>query len=132
MADPLIDTAILVSFLRNFAPAVDYLSGFDSHARPATHGVVVAELIEGCRSRTDLRAVDRLLRQFDVVTPDAADVLASHDLLRRHFLPNGVGWADCLIAATCLRLHRPLVTPNLKHFRSIRGLNLLHPYRTTR
>jgi hypothetical protein len=41
---------------------------------------------------------------------------------------HGVGWPDCLIAATCIRLGLPLVTLNDKHFRAIRGLRVVRPY----
>ena len=56
------------------------------------------------------------------------DLVAALSLLRQHRLSASVGWADCLIAATCIRLDLPLITCNVKHFKSLRGLRIIRPY----
>ena len=56
------------------------------------------------------------------------DFVAGLGLVQRHTLGLSIGWPDCLIAATCLRLDLPLVTLNDKHFKPIRGLSVLRPY----
>ncbi len=47
---------------------------------------------------------------------------------KRYSLSHGVGWPDCLIAATALRLGLPVVTLNDKRFKVFKGLRVVRPY----
>jgi predicted nucleic acid-binding protein len=50
------------------------------------------------------------------------------DLLAGFRLSHGVGWPDCLIAATAIRLGRPVATTNVKHFTPFPNLQVIRPY----
>ena len=82
----------------------------------------------GARDRRQVGRIEKRLNQM----PQAAVVPADFDhcraFVKRYTLPFGVGWPDCLIAATALRLRLPVVTLNDKHFRVIRGLRVMRPY----
>src|SRR5215211_5877041 len=106
MSDPIVDSAVLIDYLRGHAAAVAYLSTLRAAARPVTHVVVLAELVEGARDLKEQTALRAFLSGFDVVAPTEADALLSIDLLAGFRLSHGVGWPDCLIAATALRLGR--------------------------
>ncbi len=41
-----------------------------------------------------------------------------------------MGWVDCLIAATSIRLNLPIYTSNLKHFRLLKGVTAITPYQS--
>ena len=85
-------------------------------------------MLHGAESKGDLRAVDRLLASFDILRPTPEDFSECLSLLRAHRLKTGIGFADCLLAATCLRLDLPLATRNVKHFRAITKLRAVKPY----
>lgn len=92
------------------------------------HPVTRAEILYGARDRTHLRIVRIMLSAFDVLNFKNTDFTAATDLLERHVLAHRIGWPDCLIAATCLRLRMPLVTLNDKDFRVFAGLKVIRPY----
>ena len=62
-------------------------------------------------------------------SPEAIRALidAGMDVARLN-LSHGIGWPDCLIGATALRLRVAVVTLNDKHFKAIRGLRVVRPY----
>ena len=68
------------------------------------------------------------LSQNEQITPAAADYLAAATI-KATARKNGavLELADCLIAATAVRLERPLVTGNTEDFQAIQetGVNLI-------
>jgi predicted nucleic acid-binding protein len=127
MSDPIIDSAVLIDYLRGHAAAVAYITTAVT-APLATHVVVVAELLEGARDLKELAALRTFLSSFDVLAPTEVDARLSVDLLAGFRLSHGVGWPDCLIAATALRLGRAVMTTNVKHFSPIPNLQVVRPY----
>jgi len=93
-----------------------------------THPVCAAELLEGARDRADFRDLQRFLIAFRRVAVKAGDFQRCLELMDQHRLSHGIGWADCLIAATCIRLRLPLATLNDRHFSPVGGLRVLRPY----
>lgn len=85
------------------------------------------ELISGCRSRGELRAVEQFLSRFQLVKLNEQISDIATELLRRHRLSHGLLIADALIAATAISLDRPFVSKNQRDYRFIAGLHLL-PY----
>ncbi len=92
------------------------------------HPVCCAELLEGTQNRGELGRTLEFLAGFRRMMVKPADFDVCLSLLAQLRLSHGVGWADCLIAATCIRVGLPLVTLNDKHFRAIRGLKVIRPY----
>jgi len=128
MNDALIDSAVIVDFLRGHSGAVAFLNSVRAAGRPVTHIVTVAEVLEGARNAREQAALRNFFTGFDVVPASEADSLFSIDLLAGFRLSNGVGWPDCLIAATALRLGRPVATTNTKHFAPLPNLQVVRPY----
>jgi predicted nucleic acid-binding protein len=128
MSDRLLDSTVVIDFLRGRQEAVNYLNSLLPVGAPLTHVVVVAEVIRGARDRREQAAIEASIAPFQIVAPDEADARASLDLLRRYRLSHGIGWADCLIAATAIRRDLIVVTTNVKHFTPIPGLRVLRPY----
>lgn len=127
MAD-IIDASVLIDCLRGVPEAQEHLRAASSQGPLTTHFVAAAEVITGARNRSELKGATGLLRRFEMVPTNESDSVHSLRLLRRHRLAGGVGWPDCLIAATCLRLGHTIVTLNDKHFRVFRGLRVIRPY----
>jgi len=128
MSDPIVDSAVLIDYLRGHPAAVSYLNGLRAVGTITTHTVAVAELLEGARDAKDLTALRTFLGSFNVIAPTESDALLSIDLLAGFRLSRGVGWPDCLIAATAIRLGRPVATTNIKHFSPFPNLQVIRPY----
>jgi predicted nucleic acid-binding protein len=128
MSDPIIDSAVLIDYLRGHAAAIAYLNTARATAPAFTHVVVVAELLEGARDQKELAGLRTFFSAFNILAPTETDALLSVDLLAGFRLSHGIGWPDCLIAATALRLGRAVVTTNVKHFSPIPNLQVVRPY----
>jgi hypothetical protein len=74
----LVETTILVDFLRRSVAAADYLDAARAQANLICSAVTKAELIAGSMSRGELRAIDQLLDRFEtepIVADDSARAL---------------------------------------------------------
>jgi predicted nucleic acid-binding protein len=65
---------------------------------------------------------------FSVVWPEAPEFARAYDLLVAHRLKSGLSIPDCLIAAMALTRRIRLYTFNVKHFKSVPGLDAQEPY----
>ncbi len=121
----LIDTDVLVDYLREFPPAVEYLESLEEDL--CTSSIVVAELYGGVREGKERQSLDSLLSVFEI-KPIDADLAERGGILRRDFAPkHGTGLADALIAATAQQCGAELVTLNAKHFPMLQ--NVVVPYK---
>ncbi len=128
MSNIIVDSSILIDFLRGRSEAVAFISAPPAGQKITLHVVVAAELLQGVRDAREQRSIDGFLLKYPLLTLSESDSLTALDLLRRFRLSHGIGWQDCLIAATCIRLNAPLATRNVKHFSPIPDLQLLRPY----
>ncbi len=128
MNDTIIDSSILIDFPRGKPEAEQFLTAMNAKHRLATHGAVVAEVLTGVLNKHEQAAVDKLVAIFHVHFPTARDIESSLDLLRRLRLSHGVGWLDCLIAATAARTDSTIATLDRKHFALFENLTLEFPY----
>jgi predicted nucleic acid-binding protein len=123
----LLDSTIVIDLTKAVPGAVTFArSGAES--RLLIHVVVEAEVLAGAANKRDLRGIADALREFRRVRPTDSDFDHCIAFVRRHSLAHGIGWQDCLIAATALRTGLPVVTLNDKHFRAIRGVRVIRPY----
>jgi predicted nucleic acid-binding protein len=109
-----VDTDVIVDYLRGQAAAVAYLDGSADELILST--ITVAELYAGVREGAERTALESFLTAFDIVSVDAT-IAAKGGLFRRDFgKSHGVGLADALIAATAELRSAKLVSLNAKHF----------------
>src|SRR5438552_11541581 len=94
----IIDTDLIIDYLRGYRSAVDYIEQLTEE--PATSVVVVAELYAGVKDGTERTKLERLLSMTKMVQITAA-IAVEGGLFRRRFAKShGVGLPDALIAAT--------------------------------
>lgn len=125
MADSLlIDTDVLIDYLRDKAEAVSYLENL---REPLLISVItVAELYAGVRDGVERTKLDEFIRAFEIVPIDQ-EISVKGGLYRRDYMKShNVGLADALIAATAEVHQARLVTLNGKHFPML--LNVVIPY----
>jgi predicted nucleic acid-binding protein len=123
-----LDSSVLVDYMRSDLRAHAYLRSISVDHPLTTHPVVIAELLEGVKNSRELRLHAAMWRRAKVVSATEHDLAHGLRLLAKHRLTVGIGWADCFIAATCLRLGAVLATHNVKHFGAVRGLKVVRPY----
>lgn len=130
MNDVILDSSIVIDYLRGHTLAGGYLNELDQqpHTTLFAHAVTIAEVLSGARNRHELLLLDQVLSRFTFLAPDHNDHLLSITLLKQHRLGSGVGWLDCLLAATSLRLSIPVATLNVKHFKVFSQLQVIKPY----
>jgi hypothetical protein len=122
----LVDTDVLIDFLRGRAEARDFIAGLPRDA--AVSAITLAELHVGVREGAEREALDGMLATFRVLPLDAV-IARSGGLLRRDYgKSHGVGLNDALIAATAQAHDLPLATLNGKHYPMLTADRLLQPY----
>ena len=120
----LLDTDILIDYLRDREEAVDYLENSERPLRVSA--VTVGELYSGVREGRERLALAEFLRGFQIIPVDA-EIAAKGGLLCRDFRKShGVGLADAMIAATAEIHALEFVTLNRKHFPMLKNVSV--PY----
>lgn len=110
----LIDTDVLIEYLRGREKAVEYLENLEADLSVSV--VSVAELFAGARGDKDERDLKQFLLAFSVLST-TEKVARRGGLYRRNYRPShGTGLADALVAATAEEHGLSLVTFNRRHF----------------
>lgn len=122
----LVDTDVLIDFLRGLPPAREFIAGLPRDA--AVSVLTVAELHVGVRDGDERRALDEMLATFRVLPLDDATARAGGLLRRDYGKSHGVGLNDALIAATALAQGIPLVTLNVRHYPMLPVGQVIRPY----
>jgi predicted nucleic acid-binding protein len=121
------DSSLLIDFLNGKPGALEF-AGENPSSRWRMHPAAEAEVLAGARDRPELRqlmAALAVLRRVRVTAEDFDHCIA---FVKRFTLSHGIGWPDCLIAASALRMRIPVATLNDKHFSRIPGLRVVRPY----
>jgi predicted nucleic acid-binding protein len=109
---PMLDTDIIIDFLRGRPVAVLFLRGLA--IRPMISAVTVGELYSGVREGTERQALDGLALAFRVV-PVTHEIAMKADYFAANIGPShGIQLADALIAATADHVDAELFSLNLK------------------
>jgi tRNA(fMet)-specific endonuclease VapC len=128
MPDTLVDATIIIDATNKHAKALRYLEKLLLGGNAFTHAQVAAEVISGTRDSREQSPLVKFLRQFKVVHPNENDSQSALHYLSRFHLSNDLGFGDCLIGSTALRLALPVATINVRDFRLFPGLKVIKPY----
>ena len=120
----LLDTDVLVEYLRGRREAVEYLESLSSDLYLSV--ISVAELFAGVKGDEEERSLKQFLLAFAIL-PITEKVARLGGLYRRDFGPShDTGLADALIAATAVENGANLVTFNRRHFPMVSRITM--PY----
>ena len=122
----LLDTDALVDLIRKHPAATAWFAALAT--MPFVAGFAALELVQGCQSSSELRAVQRFLTAFEIVWPTRTDLTTALIEYMPLRLAHGIGLIDAVIAATAVGAQYTLVTFNVKHYRPIPRLKTLQPY----
>ncbi len=116
----LLDTDVLVDFLRGHMKAVDFVNKYN--ARIILSSIVVAELYAGVKGDAEQAALQHFVSLFRVVSV-SAEIAEAAGLYKRDFgKSHGVGLADAILAATAEAENAELKTLNTKHYPMLKHL----------
>ena len=121
----LLDTDVLIDYLRGQAEAVAFLKQADQALQVSS--VTVAELYVGVREGREREVLDRFIALLEVVDLNSAIAVRAGLWRRDYGKSHGTGLMDALIAATAQHADSTLVTLNAKHFPMLK--EVLVPYR---
>ena len=126
MADRLlIDTDVIIDYLRGFPKAVEYLEKQTSTLFLSS--ITIAELYAGVKDGEEKFILDQFIEAFEIVDV-TTEIAIEGGLYKRDYIKShGVGLADSIIAACAILVNAALVTLNKNHFPMIK--NVIVPYR---
>ncbi len=120
----LIDTDVMVDFLRGYEKAVSLIKGCAGGI--VLSSIVVAELYAGVKGDRELAILDGFIA-FCHIVPVSGKIARLGGLHKRDYAKShGVGLADAIIAATAELEELDLKTLNIRHYPMLKGL--IPPY----
>ena len=116
MAVHLLDTDILIDFLRGRGEARAFLGRYEAAAElPVISVVSVTELWAGMRQGEE-SATGALLAALRKIPLSEEIAEAAGNMLRIYRRSHGIELGDALIASSALQIGATLITRNLKHY----------------
>lgn len=116
----LVDTDILIDFLRGHNKAIAFVDKFSSQI--ILSPIVIAELYAGVKGNDEFTVLDNFISLFHVV-PFTTEIAKTGGLYKRDFgRSHGVGLADAILAATAELEKAELKTLNVKHYPMLKAL----------
>ncbi len=110
----LIDTDLIIEYLRGHQEAIDYLENLEGSLLISV--INVAELYAGLRDSAELHSLEHFLHAFEIL-PVSLEVGRIAGWFRRDYGPShGTGLADALIGATAQVNNATLITFNARHY----------------
>lgn len=110
----LMDTDIVIDYLRNQTSAVHYLEQWTDTLFLSV--VTVAEIYAGVRDQNERKTTEIFLSAFSIIPLDNTIAVAGGEFCKKYKKSHGTGLADALIAATALHYEANLVTLNARHY----------------
>lgn len=123
-SEALLDTSILVDYLRQLPQAVNFL---DSLSLPYISVITGMEIIQGSRNKRELENNLAFLKKFRIIEIDSKISKTAMRLLKKYRLKYNAKIPDIFIA-TALSENKILLTRNIKDFYFIDGINIESPY----
>jgi|SRR3989338_2183462 len=120
----LLDTNILVDYLRNYAPAVEFFEKLNNDI--LFSAITEAELLAG-QANNDAKKREtliHLLSRWTKIPVDNPLVILAGDISRKHNLDI----PDAIIAASAIISNAELITRNVKDFKKVDKLRVKNPY----
>ena len=122
----LIDTDVIIDHLRGFEDSKKLLKRVElGNFLTYFSAITEAELYSGQRmgSRSERRKVDRLFKIMHRIDVNEKVARKAGEIRRKY----GVELPNAIIAASCFIVRAELVTRNIKHYESIKGIKLKTP-----
>lgn len=123
---PVVDTDVLIDYLRGRGPGADLLGRLGPRGYAVT-AISAFELALGASHGQDRQPVLALLEAPALALTPTAGLRAGEALATLRSRGTAIDVRDALQAGVCLESNRPLVTRNRRHFERIPELSLFAP-----
>ena len=123
----LLDTDVFIDILRAYPAALQWLEELDGE-EIVLPGFVAMELIQGCRDKQQLDALQAQLGKFRIIWPDADACETAMSIFGQFHLSHNLGLLDSLIGQIAIAAGVPLNSFNRRHYDTIPGLTVVEPY----
>lgn len=90
----------------------------------AVSSIVLLELLQGSKDKSELQRIEKYLARFPVVHFNENISKTAVELIKTYSKSHGLLLADAIIAAACLENNSELITLNVKDFKFIQGLKI--------
>lgn len=110
----LVDTDILIDYLRGIAEASDFIE--ENIDRIQISVITVAELYQGVIDEEEQEALGSLVSELRVLDSTKEIAIEAGLFRRKYRSSHNIGLADCLIASTAKKYGLGLKTLNVKHY----------------
>lgn len=127
MVDGIIDSTILIDFLRKTNTAIAWKSSVAKLNLSIT-SIIWMEIVQGATDKQKRQQILKFLKQFPVEYATPSDNQWAMRQVARFSLGYGIHLSDVLIASVAIRLNVPIYTLNVKHFSPLPGIQTIQPY----
>lgn len=103
-----VDTDVMVDILRGYPLALAWLQNLGTE-EVGLCGIVVMELLQGCRSQQEITALEKFLAHYTVYWPTSSDCYRALNDLANNYLPHGLKMLDALIGHCAVGLNLPCI-----------------------
>lgn len=114
MSRLLIDTDVIIEYLKGNQSAISYFKSLDSELHISA--ITLAELFTGIRTDEEKEELTYFISLFDVIPVSDKIAIVGGQLRQKWYSSHGMGLADALIAATAELHELTLISLNKKHF----------------
>ena len=120
----IIDTDVLIWYLKGNDRALQVIEGSKNFSISV---VTYMELVQGMRNKKELAALRRALHAWKTRILYISEEISIKAMfyVEQHFLSHSIHLADALIGATAHVHALPILTGNDKHYRVMKGLELM-------
>lgn len=125
--EPVLDSDVLIDYLRGAGPGRDFVRGFAGPAGYRVTAVTAFELALGRSYRESPGPVDALLAAPVLTLTRRAGLRGGALLHELRSRGTPIDVRDAMQAGICLEADSPLVTRNVSHFDRVPGLRVSHP-----
>jgi len=120
----LLDTNVLIEILKGNQKTIDRVK--DLNGILAISSISRMELYYGAFNKAEIEQIEKFTSLFEIIQINEAISLEATRLVKTFAKSHNLDIPDSLIAATTLLNNAGLLTYNIKDFRFITGLTLLH------
>jgi len=121
------DTDVMIDMLRGHASSVAWFRSLGNQL-VALPGLVMMELLQGCKTKTEQQRLHKLLKDCPILWPSSAACNLAIKHFSAHYLSHNIGILDALISETAVEAGYPLHTFNQKHYQPHPLLKTIQPY----
>ena len=123
----IVDSDVMVDFLRGYPPAIKWLQA-NRDEEIMLPGFVVMELVQGCRTKSEQKALEKRLKNYGIIWASADTCNEALSVFANAYFTHHLGLLDAIIGQMAVEQNCPLYTFNRRHYEGVPNLKIIEPY----